>query len=89
MPKTNDCGIQAPKGKITAYAFFLRHQHEVNKDIKIPFSEFSKQCSTIWKGMTDDQKAPFQTLAETDKARYEDELVQFKVVIRDLAEVGN
>lgn len=78
MPKANDDGMQAPKGKITAYAFFIRHQHEVNKDIKIPFSEFSKQCSALWKGMTGDDKGPFQTLADSDKVRYEEELVQFK-----------
>ena len=28
-----------PKGKVTAYVFFVRHQHEVNKDIKLPFEK--------------------------------------------------
>ena len=62
-----------PKGKVTAYVFFVRHQHEVNKDIKLPFSEFSKQCSKIWKDMTLAEKEPFQAQADADKERYDEE----------------
>merc|ERR1711976_151221 len=67
-----------PKGKVTAYVFFVRHQHEVNKDIKLPFSEFSKQCSKIWKDMTLAEKEPFQAQADADKERYDEELKVFK-----------
>jgi len=70
--RTHDDG--RPKGKVTAYVFFVRHQHEVNKDIKLPFSEFSKQCSKIWKDMTIAEKEPFQAQANADKERYEEEL---------------
>ena len=66
--RTHDDG--RPKGKVTAYVFFVRHQHEVNKDIKLPFSEFSKQCSKIWKDMTIAEKEPFQAQANADKERY-------------------
>jgi len=76
MPKRHADG--RPKGKVTAYAFFIRHQHEVNKHVQIPFSEFSKQCSEIWKTLPDNQKLPFQEQADGDRIRHEHEMMIWK-----------
>ena len=65
-----------PKGKITAYAYFIRHKHEQkNGDLaNLPFSEFSKKCSNEWKDMTDDGRAPFIKMASEDRDRFCEEM---------------
>lgn len=77
--KANDDPTR-PKGKVTAYAFFIRHKHE-EKDpalANLPFSEFSKRCSDEWKGMPEEGRAPFIQLAREDKQRFDEEIGVWK-----------
>merc|ERR1712176_653330 len=65
-----------PKGKITAYAYFIRYKHE-QKDSELanlPFSEFSKKCSNEWKDMDDSGRAPFIKMASDDRVRFNEEM---------------
>lgn len=79
-----------PKGLTTSYAFFIKKMSEQNSgDNKLRFSEFAKQCSQIWKGMTDEEKQPYNDMAEHDKARYEQELAVFKQNGGTLAKPGS
>lgn len=74
-----------PKGKMTAYAFFVQSEREAmriqNKengtDDMPSLSELSKFCSEKWKCLDENKKAPFLKLAEEDKARYNEEMATY------------
>ena len=67
-----------PRGKMTAYAFFVQTCREEYKkkhpDEQVDFAEFSKKCAERWKTMTDKEKKRFNQMAESDKRRYELEM---------------
>jgi len=67
-----------PRGKMTAYAFFVQTCREEYKkkhpDEQVDFAEFSKKCAERWKTMTDKEKKRFNQMAENDKKRYEAEM---------------
>ncbi|CAK9291657.1 unnamed protein product [Gordionus sp. m RMFG-2023] len=70
-----------PKGKITAYAFFVQTCREEHKS-KYPtdnvvFAEFSKKCAQRWKTMTPQEKSRFQEMAEKDTERYKSEMANY------------
>ena len=62
-----------PKGKMTAYAFFVQTCREAHKrihpDENVVFAEFGKKCADRWKTMSDKEKKRFNQMAEDDKAR--------------------
>ncbi|CAG0915367.1 unnamed protein product [Notodromas monacha] len=67
-----------PKGRMTAYAFFLQacrnEQKKKNPEATVVFTEFTKKCSEQWKKMSEKEKARFQKLAAADKDRYNSEM---------------
>jgi hypothetical protein len=69
-----------PKGKTTAYGFFSNeirtHMKESNQ--VVAFTELSKQTAQLWRGMTEDQKAPYEQQAREDKDRWMKEMEIFK-----------
>jgi len=76
MPSSKVAG--KPKGRMTAYAYFVQACREESKkrhpDQAIAFGEFSKSCGARWKAMTAQQKAPFQNQADNDKQRFDSEM---------------
>lgn len=77
--KANDDPTR-PKGKITAYAFFIRYKHE-QKDptmANLPFSEFSKRCSDEWKSSDETAREAFIQMARDDKVRFDEEIGVWK-----------
>nr|XP_023697488.1 high mobility group protein B3-like [Paramormyrops kingsleyae] len=72
-----------PKGKMSAYAYFVqtcREEHKrKNPDIPVNFAEFSKKCSGRWKTMSPKEKSKFEDMATQDKARYEEEMMAYPV----------
>lgn len=67
-----------PRGKMTAYAFFVqtcREEHKrTNPGEQVVFSEFSKKCAGRWKVMDGNDKRPFEEMAARDKLRWEEEM---------------
>eukprot|EP00063_Salmo_salar_P037521 XP_014012356.1 PREDICTED: high mobility group protein B2-like [Salmo salar] len=67
--------INKPKGKTSAYAFFVQTCREEQKikhpDQSVNFAEFSKQCSERWRASTATDKRRFEDMAKNDKVRYE------------------
>lgn len=67
-----------PRGKMTAYAFFVqtcREEHKrTNPGEQVVFSEFSKKCAGRWKLMDGNDKRPFEDMAARDKLRWEEEM---------------
>ncbi|KAK4336743.1 hypothetical protein RND71_043660 [Anisodus tanguticus] len=70
-----------PKGRMTAYAYFVQTCREEHKkkhpDEAVVFADFSRKCSERWKVMTDKEKQRFQSLAEKDKKRFENEMKDY------------
>lgn len=81
MPPRRD--PNKPKGRTSAYAFFVQHRRdEYKRDQKpIHFAEFSKECADKWKHcMSDKDKKHFHEQAETDRKRYKKEMADYKPI---------
>ncbi|ENN80368.1 hypothetical protein YQE_03203, partial [Dendroctonus ponderosae] len=78
MPKKGD---SKPRGRMTAYAFFVQTCREEHKkkhpEENVVFAEFSKKCAERWKTMLDKEKKRFHEMAETDKKRYDTEMQSY------------
>lgn len=83
MPRSRTATSQGlpgdkPKGKMTAYAFFVQTCREEHRrkhpDENVHFAEFSKKCADRWKTMSDREKKRFYEMAELDKQRYAAEM---------------
>lgn len=46
--------------------------------MKVGFSEFSRECATLWKAMSPEQRVGYQQLAEHDKVRYRNEIDRYR-----------
>jgi len=70
-----------PRGRMTAYAFFVQTCREEHKkkhpDESVVFAEFSRKCAEKWKGMNGKEKKRFEDMAEKDKRRFEDEMANY------------
>uniref|UniRef100_A0A8C8DHA3 High mobility group box 2b n=1 Tax=Oryzias sinensis TaxID=183150 RepID=A0A8C8DHA3_9TELE len=70
--------VNKPKGKTSAYAFFVqtcREEHrKKNPEQSVNFAEFSKKCSERWKALSPSDKKCFEDMAKADKVRYNREM---------------
>jgi len=70
-----------PRGKMSAYAFFVQTCREEHKKKhpgeSVVFAEFSKKCAEKWKSMGGKEKKRFEEMAEKDKARWEKEMESY------------
>lgn len=78
MPKNEDI---KPRGKMTAYAFFVQTCREEHKrkhpEEQVVFTEFSRKCADRWKTMSDYEKKRFNMMADCDKRRFDSEMATF------------
>ena len=69
---------EAPRirGRMTPYAFFVQQRRDIyrQQDIPVQFTAFSKECSSLWREMSDEEKGKYQGLAEQDRERYRREI---------------
>ncbi|KAG7305656.1 hypothetical protein JYU34_009756 [Plutella xylostella] len=67
-----------PRGRMTAYAFFVQTCREEHKkkhpDENVIFAAFSKKCAERWNTMSEKEKQRFHEMAEHDKKRYDLEM---------------
>jgi len=70
-----------PKGRMTAYAYFVKSFHDERKkgnpNANLTFGEQSKQCSDLWKTLSEDQKKQYKELQEWDKKRFDHEMKDY------------
>lgn len=70
-----------PRGKTTAYAFFVQTCREElkkkNPNEQVVFAEFARKCGEKWKAMTAKDKQRFEDMAEKDKVRYDREMANY------------
>lgn len=75
-------GDNKPRGRMSAYAFFVQTCREEHKkkhpDESVVFAEFSRRCADRWKTMSEKEKTRFHQMAEKDKKRYESEMANYK-----------
>ncbi|KAI0984055.1 hypothetical protein GJ496_005663 [Pomphorhynchus laevis] len=76
--KTMSASVAKPKGRMSAYTFFVqtcREEHRENFPSQtVNFTDFSRQCASRWKAMTEVEKQKFQEMASKDKIRYQNEM---------------
>jgi len=74
-------GDNKPRGRMSAYAFFVQTCREEHKkkhpDESVVFAEFSRRCADRWKTMNEKEKTRFHQMAEKDKKRYESEMANY------------
>lgn len=77
MPPKKD--PNKPKGRMSAYAFFVQHRraHYKTEGKECQFTPFSRECSEIWSGTEDKDKAKYVQLADKDKERYIREMATY------------
>lgn len=66
----------APKGALSAYICFcnaIRSKLKEN-DPTLSITEITRQSGIIWKGLSDEEKIPYQEEAKKDKERYQEEM---------------
>ncbi|XP_058127808.1 high mobility group protein DSP1-like [Anopheles coustani] len=71
--------IKKPRGRLTAYAFFLQacREEQVQQGQIIRFSEFARKCARQWNMLPDIEKEQFYVKAQQDKERYTQEYNQY------------
>ncbi|KAK4295500.1 hypothetical protein Pmani_031938 [Petrolisthes manimaculis] len=83
-PRGSGLAIDKPRGRMTAYAFFVqtcRSEHKkLHPDENVQFAEFSRQCSERWKTMSETEKKKFHDMAGKDKVRYDAEMRNYTPV---------
>lgn len=79
MPPKKNSDPNKPKGRTSAYAYFVADCREQSKKAgkSVSFADFSKECSERWKRMSDDDKTEFHELAKQDKQRYDKEMKNY------------
>ncbi|XP_049630451.1 high mobility group protein B4 [Suncus etruscus] len=70
-----------PKVNVSSYIHFLLNYRKKCKEqqpnIYLGFKEFSRKCSEKWRSIPKHEKAKFEALAKLDKARYQEEMMQY------------
>jgi hypothetical protein len=64
-----------PKRAMSAFMFFCNANREIVKaqSPNLSFAEVAREIGARWKNLRQSDKAPYQTLADQDRARYEEE----------------
>ena len=80
MPRPINRDPSRPRGRMSQYAFFVQDRREMyrRQGVKVGFSEFSRECATLWKAMSPEQRVGYQQLAEHDKVRYRNEIDRYR-----------
>lgn len=70
----------APKRALTGYLLFSMEERAKTKAAhpEHTFGEIAKALSEKWKGLSDEEKAPYLAKAAKDKKRYEAQLKEYK-----------
>ena len=81
MPPRSGKDPNKPKGRMTAYAFFVQaqrdHLKKTEPDKNVEFKGFSKACSCDWKDISEQEKMKYDALAQADKLRYDREMMSY------------
>eukprot|EP00092_Neocalanus_flemingeri_P012777 GFUD01013768.1.p1 GENE.GFUD01013768.1~~GFUD01013768.1.p1 ORF type:complete len:196 (+),score=61.11 GFUD01013768.1:31-618(+) len=76
--------INKPRGKMSAYAFFVQTCSEEHKrkhpEEKVVVTEFFRKWADRWKTLSDYGKKRFFMMAECDKKRFDCEMATFNAV---------
>lgn len=80
MPPKKNKDPNKPKGRMSPYAFFVQERRACyrQKGQEVKFTEFSKECADLWKGMNEKQKEKFVKCADADRERYRCEMANYK-----------
>ena len=80
MPKSRKA-LGLPKGRVTAYAFFIKDRSK-SRPTSVSFVSFSKQCAREWKGMSDKARSKYYAMADRDQKHYKQEMAAYRAKMR-------
>lgn len=70
-----------PKVNVSSYIHFLQNFRNKCKEQQpnafLGFKEFSRKCSEKWRSISKHEKAKYEALAKLDKARYQEEMMNY------------
>lgn len=70
-----------PKVSVSSYIHFMLNFRNKFKEQQpntyLGFKEFSRKCSEKWRSISKHEKAKYEALAELDKARYQQEMMNY------------
>lgn len=65
-----------PKGRKSAYNFFVQHERQQAENGEAA-KNLLRDCADKWKNMNVEEKKPFAELAEKDKQRHQEEMLEY------------
>ncbi|EDL80494.1 rCG31445 [Rattus norvegicus] len=70
-----------PKVNVSSYIHFMINFRNKFKEQQpntyLTFNEFSRRCSEKWRSISKNEKAKFEAIAKLDKARYQEEMMNY------------
>ncbi|ORY91911.1 high mobility group box-domain-containing protein [Syncephalastrum racemosum] len=68
-----------PKRALSAYMFFSQENRQkvVEEHPNASFGEVGKILGSKWKGLTEEEKGPYNAKSQADRKRYEDEKAEY------------
>lgn len=80
MPPKKNKDPNKPKGRMSPYAFFVQERRAMyrQKGQEVKFTEFSRECADLWRGMNEKQKERYVKSADADRERYRSEMAHYK-----------
>lgn len=74
---SNEKKQSGPKRGLSSYIFFCKeHREKLKKDKPdLTTKEITAELGKLWRELTDNEREPYNKLAETDKVRYEQEKI--------------
>lgn len=79
-----------PKKSLNSYMMFAQEQREnvMKANPEMTVREVVSHTATLWRNMTDEQKAPYIAKASTDKARFDEERARWVAQSKDMSKRG-
>ena len=70
----------APKASASAYMYFSKHHRPLLKtqNPQLNFGDLGRTVGAKWKAADEDEREPFERMANEDKLRYEEEMRHYK-----------
>ena len=78
MPPKSRKDPNKPRGRKSAYAFYLQERRKEKKGGAENFTDFSKNSASAWHGLTDSDKEKYYKMQAEDKKRYDKEMESYE-----------
>ena len=80
MPRPPKRDPNKPKGKVSAYAFFVKERRNASRERgeTVDFATFSRECANAWPRLPIEEKQVYTDMAARDKERYDMQMSEYE-----------